>query len=79
MSDTFDPCAMLNTLRPAYYALLGGTQTQEVEFRAGNGTSRRVKYTSANLPALRAEVARLENQCAAVSGTTRRRHVIIAG
>ncbi len=79
MSDTFDPCAMLNTLRPAYYALLGGTQTQEVEFRAGNGTTRRVKYSAANLPALRSEIARLEIQCAAASGQNRRRHVIIAG
>lgn len=78
MSDTFDPCAILATLRPAYYALLGGTQTQEVEFRAGNGTSRRVKYTAANLPALRAEIARLETQCAASTGI-RRRHVILAG
>lgn len=76
--DHTDPCAALDALRPIYYALLGGTQAQEVEFRSGNGSARRVLYSTANIDALKAEMARLESQCAARSGR-RRQHAIIAG
>lgn len=76
--DYGDPCAVLAVLRPAYYALLGGSQAQEVEFRSGNGTARRIRYSSANIAALKAEIADLEIKCASRGGQ-RRRHVIIAG
>jgi hypothetical protein len=76
--DYDDACAMLEVLKPAYYSLLGGTLAQEVEFRAGNGTVRRTKFTATNIAALRNEIANLETKCAAQSGKTRR-HTILAG
>lgn len=76
-ADVNDPCAMLAALRPVYYALLTGESVQEIEFRAGNGTTRRVRYSAVDLVALRTEIAQLEAKCAA-SGRARR-HAIIAG
>lgn len=76
--DLSDPCVALAKLRPAYYALMGGTQTQEVEFRSGNGSLRRVLYSTANIALLKEEITKLEAQCAAQTGK-RRQHAIVAG
>lgn len=76
MSDAFDPCAMLATLRTAYYALLGGSKAQEVQFQDG----RRVRYTPTDTASLKTAMADLETQCAAASGNTKpRRFAIVAG
>jgi len=77
--DYSDPCAVLAVLRPAYYELLAGAKAQTVTFAAGNGSQRSVTYYQTSLKELRAEIARLEVQCAAASGGSRRRCVYAGG
>jgi hypothetical protein len=71
MIDPNDPCGAATQLRAAYHSLIMGQQAQEVEFDAGNGSRRRVKYSSVNLAALQAEIQRMDNACAALTLPTR--------
>jgi hypothetical protein len=71
-TDYADPCAVLRRIRDAYYALLEGRRAELVEFDAGNGVRRRVQYDQGDIPALRAELNRLEGLCASRSGARRR-------
>lgn len=72
VTDYADPCAVLPRIRDAYYALLEGRRPELVEFDAGSGVRRRVQYSRGDIPALRAELARLEVLCAQQSGARRR-------
>ena len=66
--DYADPCALLATLRPAYYRLLAGEAEEEIE-----GTDRRrVRFQRGDLKGLAAVIADLESRCAAKSGKRRR-------
>lgn len=71
-TDYADPCAVLPRIREAYYALLEGRRPELIEFDAGNGVRRRVQYGRADIPALRAELNRLEVLCATQTGDRRR-------
>jgi len=71
-TDYADPCAVLPRIREAYYALLEGRRAELVEFDAGNGVRRRVQYGRGDIPALRAELSRLEALCAGKTGARRR-------
>ena len=53
-----NPCAYLGPLRAALYALMSGSQTQEVRF--GDQWQR---FHPGNVGQLRAEVRKLERQC----------------
>ena len=77
-TDYADPCAVLPRIREAYYALLEGRRPELIEFDAGNGVRRRVQYGRGDIPALRAELGRLEALCLAQSGG-RRRYGLRAG
>jgi len=81
MSDPIstDPCVAANQLRTVYHALIMGKSVQTVEFQAGNGSSRRVTYTEANLAELKNEIARLDAQCRSASGGRPRRFGMRAG
>ena len=72
LTDYADPCAVLPSIREAYYALLEGRRAELVEFDAGNGVRRRVQYGKGDLGALRAELSRLETLCKGQSGLRRR-------
>lgn len=66
--DYSDPCALLDTLRPAYYRLLAGDAEEEIE-----GTDRRrVRFQRTDVKGLAAVIADLEAKCAAKSGRRRR-------
>jgi hypothetical protein len=73
--DYTDPAAVLAILRPAYYALLGGSKVQEVQFHDG----RRVRYMASDLGALRTEIAVLDAKVAATLCGRPRRFAIVAG
>lgn len=71
--DWTDPCAVLAWLRPQYYRVAGGLQ--EVKIVYGG---RETQYGIASLEKLDGVIARLESQCAALEGRTKRR-AIVAG
>ena len=71
-TDYANPCAVLPKIREAYYALLEGRRPELVEFDAGNGVRRRVQYGRGDVPALWAELSRLETLCAGKTGARRR-------
>ena len=77
--DYDDPCALLALMRPAYYALLGGSKAETVKFSSANGQTREVTYARTNITALRAEVRQLESACTAKSSGRSRRFAIRAG
>jgi len=66
--DYSDPCAALQAVRGAYYALLEGRAAYQVEFEVGSGTRRRVTYHQTDINAVRAEMTRLEAACSAAQG-----------
>lgn len=71
-SELDDPCAMLPKLRAAYYALLAGSQAEEVRFR-----ERGIRYHRADARALQSEIRRLESICGVYHGP--KRYAIRAG
>lgn len=66
--DYADPCAALEQVRSAYYALLEGRAAAWVELEAGNGARRRITYHQTDLAEVRTELRRLEKLCAAKQG-----------
>lgn len=77
--DYTDPCAVLEKLRPAYYALVSGEKAMTVEFQSGDGARQTVTYHRADLSMLRAEMSRLQMECEAKTGGKVRRHALRAG
>jgi hypothetical protein len=69
--NTDDPCAAAATLRKIYLSVVTGQSAAEVEIASGNGATRRVKYTPANLTALSAELSKYEGLCRALGGDQR--------
>ena len=81
MSDPIsaDPCVAASQLRTVYHSLIMGRTVETVEFAAGNGSSRRVTYSAANLAELKNEIARMDAQCQSASGGRPRRFGLRAG
>lgn len=71
MSDTVTLTAQLAEAKVAYHRLLTGSKAEQVTYAAGQA-SRSMKYTAANIEALRAYIADLERQL----GMTSRRRAI---
>lgn len=59
-----DPCARADALRAARDLIVTGGKAEEVQFTAGNGTTRRIRYGMANLRELNALIAEAEALCA---------------
>lgn len=76
--DYSDPCAVLAVLRPAYYAILGGSNAEIVKFSAGNGTSREVTYTRVSITKLEGEIRRLEEACYKQTNGKTQRYAVTA-
>jgi hypothetical protein len=77
--DYSDPCAAHAALRSAYYAMLGGSRAEEVEFAIQSGGTRRVRYVKADINALREEVRRLEALCNAKTSGKPARFAVVGG
>lgn len=71
-----DPCGRAEALREAKDKIVTGASVEEVEFMAGNGTRRRVKYGSANLASLDREIAQAEAACDRLNGRRERRFMV---
>jgi hypothetical protein len=71
--DWNDPCAVLNWLRPKYYAAAAGSAVVSVKYGDNE-----VQYSSRNnnLSQLETLMKRLEADCAAKCGKSRRRSFI---
>jgi hypothetical protein len=69
-----DPCGRATALRAARDRIVTGGQAEEVQFTAGNGTARRVRYGAANLREINALIAEAEALCAG-----RPRRMVIGG
>jgi len=76
--DYANPCAVLPSLREAYYKMLGGQRVVSIEFTTAGGTKRTTEFHRVDINLLREEVRRLEAMCAATQGGSKRR-VILAG
>jgi hypothetical protein len=61
MIDPNDPVAVLNALRDVRRNLIFGQAATEVEYRAPNGVSRRIRYAPADLAVVTREIERLQN------------------
>lgn len=71
---TYDPCAALAALRPAYMRMVAGETTQKVTFR-----DRDAWFHKGDINALRALIEQMESECAAKNGVTIRRRMAITG
>lgn len=72
--DYSDPCAVLEKLRPAYYALLAGDRVASVSF-----DSRTVSYDTGDLKTLAGVISQLEDACAKKQGLPTRRYAMRLG
>ena len=72
--ETYDPCAALQALRPAYMKMRVEGGVQSVSFR-----DRKVEMGKGDLESFGALIAELEAQCAERTGGPRRRFAITAG
>lgn len=70
--DPTKPCEAAAALRLVLMQAMAGGQVVSVEFWTDGGTRRRVEYKPASLDLLRSEITRFENECARLSGRTRR-------
>jgi hypothetical protein len=59
-----DPCGRAAALRAARDQIVIGGHAEEVQFTAGNGTTRRIRYSMANIRELNALLAEAEALCA---------------
>lgn len=65
--DYTDPLQVLTAMREAYDRAMVEGRAQEVEYSAGNGSSRRVRREFFSAAELRQRIAELEKQCAGAS------------
>jgi hypothetical protein len=61
--DFTDPCAIATALREVLHRAMLEGRVDEVEFAAGNGSSRRVRRSYASISDLKAHIAQLDNEC----------------
>jgi hypothetical protein len=61
--DENDPCAAATALRSVLHRALVDGRAQEIEFTAGNGSSRRVRKELVSISDLRAEIAKFDSEC----------------
>lgn len=71
-----DPCGRAEKLRELRDSLVTGGRREEVEFIAGNGTRRKVRYSRADFARLDREIAEADEACARLNGKRGRRFVI---
>lgn len=78
--DWSDPCARAETLRNAYFSLIGGSQAYDVTYQA-NGITRSVKYSVIDTQQLLSELRTAEAECAGMTGaeSPRRRYPMQLG
>ena len=69
--DGDDPCALFQALYAFKLSALAGGKVEEVEVRSPV-TSRRTRFGATNLPALEAELSRLQAACEKIRGGRRR-------
>lgn len=72
--ETYDPCAALAALRPAYMRLRAEKSVARVTFR-----DRTVEYHREDIAELGTLIAQLESECAAKQGRSKPRAAITAG
>ncbi len=58
-----DPCARADALRAIRDNLISGSKAEEVDFMAGNGTRRRVRYGAADIARLEREIDLAQAAC----------------
>ncbi len=75
---TEDPCAVLAELEAARRKIITGGQATRVSFRSGD-VERDVRYGTADLKALDADIRKYTDLCAAVTGGKSRRFMFRAG
>jgi hypothetical protein len=61
--DFTNPCAVATALREVLSRAMLEGRVEEVEFAAGNGSSRRMKRNYATISELKAHIAQLDNEC----------------
>lgn len=74
-----DPCGRLAALREIRDQIMTGQAVSEAEFEQGNGTRRRVRYTTANLEMLNREIVAAGDACALTKGARRPGRYAIGG
>lgn len=74
-----DPCGRLKALREIRDQLMTGQSVSEVDFEQGNGTRRRMRFSSANLDLLNREIEAASDACALSQGNHRPRRFAIGG
>jgi hypothetical protein len=78
--DFTDPCQRADALRTAYYTLISGANESLIRFKGPNG-EQEVRFSPANIDALKAEFQAAEAACAVANGQPdpNRRYAIRAG
>jgi len=71
-----DPCQRAVDLKAIRDEIITGGTAVEVEFQAGNGTRRHVKYSRADLDRLDALIAQADDACAIASGKRASRYAL---
>lgn len=71
-----DPCVRARELRAVRDRLITGEGVVESEFSGGNGSSRRVRYTKADMTMLNSEIAAADAACARSRGQRPRRFAV---
>lgn len=77
--DFTDPCAVATKLREVLSRAMIEGRVDEVEFAAGNGSSRRIKRSYASIAELKAHIAQLDNECKVATTGRPSRHGLRAG
>lgn len=68
--DYTDPVQVLTAMREAYDRAMLEGRAQEVEYSAGNGSSRRIRREFFTAEQIKARIAELEKLCAGASRPT---------
>jgi len=78
--DFNDPCQRFQALQTAYYTLISGANESLIRFRGPNG-EQEVRFSPANIEALKVEVDAAQAACAVAQGQPNpsRRYAIRAG
>lgn len=71
-----DPCGRLTALRSVRDKVITGNGVAEFESESGNGVRRRVKYSSADMARLDAQIAEADTSCRRKSGKPGRRFAV---
>jgi hypothetical protein len=73
-STEYDPCAVLQAIRPVYMEMLTSPGVKRVKFR-----DRDTEFQTGDIAGLAGLVAQMESECAAKQGRAKPRFAITAG